>query len=109
MEEVKTRHFHVLSLQAEHHDIILQNKDAVKDSIKSIYHDITETEIAFHSRSFVADMEEDFVDKSATNVNSLNSVMYRKERDRRGRRGGGDSGGWKVRGLLGWLMEGREI
>ncbi|GMH68537.1 hypothetical protein TrRE_jg3823 [Triparma retinervis] len=97
-EDVRHRQFHVLSLQPEHHDTILTNHGAVKDSIKAIQQDMTETEILFHSRSLNESMEENFVDKTATNVSDLSPVMYRNGRDGRGRRRGGDtqgSGSWK--------------
>ena len=48
-DAIPYRQFHVLSLQPEHHDLIVSNHSAVKNSIKAIQQDMTETEILFLS------------------------------------------------------------
>ena len=84
---IKDRQFHVLHMHPEHHSIVLRNKDTVKKSIDRLTTDLQETEIQFHGRPLLADMNSNFIDIEETNVDTLDAVMYRRERSREPPRG----------------------
>jgi len=71
-------------MHPEHHSIVLKNKETVKNSIERLTTDLQETEIQFHGRSLLPDMNSNFIDIADTNIDTLDAVMYRKERGGRG-------------------------
>ena len=91
MDEVKNRHFHALSLQSDHSDLLLQHKETVDRSIKNLYVDMQETEIKFHGRPVVVNMDQNFVDTNDTNVAPLYPAILRKDKHDKSRPGGRDS------------------
>ncbi|GMH89724.1 hypothetical protein TL16_g11545 [Triparma laevis f. inornata] len=82
MDLVKSRQFHVLHMHPEHHDIVEANHSAVKSSLVALSTNLQETEIQFHGRSMVPDMNANFIDAKETNINNLSPVLNRKEKNR---------------------------
>ncbi|GMI15067.1 hypothetical protein TrVE_jg13959 [Triparma verrucosa] len=83
MDLVKSRQFHVLHMHPEHHAIVEANHSAIKSSLAALSTNLQETEIQFHGRSMVPDMNANFIDVKETNINKLSPVLNRKEKNRK--------------------------
>ena len=70
-------------MHPEHHAIVEANHSAIKSSLAALSTNLQETEIQFHGRSMVPDMNANFIDVKETNINKLSPVLNRKEKNRK--------------------------